>query len=139
MDEIIVGVDESDTARAAAFEAANLAQQLGRPLHLVMALKKSKSQSVQAGGERIVLDPLATAELFLRSLKGELPGGLQATEAVVAQEVSEALCSEAERVNASIIVVGNKRVQSAARVLGTIALDVAKQAPCNVYIVHTTG
>jgi nucleotide-binding universal stress UspA family protein len=139
MDEIIVGVDESATARAAAFEAATLAQQLGRPLHLVMAMKKSKSQSVQAGSETIVLDPLANAEQFLLSLKGELPGGLQASEAVVAAEVSDALCSEAERLNASIIVVGNKRLHSAARVLGAIALDVAKRAPCNVYIVHTTG
>ena len=37
MNDIIVGVDESDTARVAAAEAAMLAQQLGRPLHLVMA------------------------------------------------------------------------------------------------------
>ena len=31
-----------------------------------------------------------------------------------------------------MIVVGNKRVQGAARVLGSIAGDVAKRAPCNV-------
>ena len=43
MDDIIVGVDESDTARVAAQEAAVLAQQTGRPLHLVMALKRAKT------------------------------------------------------------------------------------------------
>ena len=138
MDEIIVGVDESDTARVAAKEAALLAQQLGRPLHLVTAMKRAKGQSVQAGAERVVIDPLSLAEDFLRSLKGSLPGGIEATHAAVVAEPAEALCQEAERLGASIIVVGNKRVQSAARVLGSIPLDVAKHAPCNVYIVHTT-
>jgi nucleotide-binding universal stress UspA family protein len=47
------------------------------------------------------------------------------------------LCEEAARLEASVIVVGNKRVQGAARVLGSIAGDVAKRAPCNVFIVHT--
>ena len=139
MDEIIVGVDESATARAAAVEAANLAQRLGRPLHLVMALKKSSAKSISAGGEQVVLDPISMSDDFLRSLKGELPGGLEATTSVVNADVAEALCSEAERLGASIIVVGNRRVQNAARVLGAIALDVAKHAPCNVYVVHTTG
>ncbi|MFZ4719604.1 MAG: universal stress protein [Ilumatobacteraceae bacterium] len=72
-----------------------------------------------------------------RSLKGELPGGLSATHAVVNAEPADALCSEAERLQAWAIVVGNKRVQSATRVLGSIPLDVAKHAPCNVHIVHT--
>jgi nucleotide-binding universal stress UspA family protein len=139
MNDIIVGVDESDTARVAAAEAAMLAQQLGRPLHLVMALKRAKGQSVQAGAESVVLDPLSMAEDFLRSLKGSLPGGIEATHAVVVAEPSDALCQEAERLDASIIVVGNRRVQSAARVLGSIPLDVARHAPCNVYVVHTTG
>ena len=138
MDEIIVGVDESDTARVAAKEAALLAQQLGRPLHLVTALKRAKGESVKAGAERVVIDPLTLAEDFLRSLKGSLPGGIEATHAAVVAEPADALCQEAERLGASIIVVGNKRVQSAARVLGSIPLDVAKHAPCNVYIVHTT-
>ena len=137
MNEIIVGVDESATARVAAVEAAELAQATGRPLHLVMAIKKGNVKSVQAGSETVVLDPISIAEDFLRSLKGELPGGLSATHAVVNAEPADALCSEAERLQAWAIVVGNKRVQSATRVLGSIPLDVAKHAPCNVHIVHT--
>ncbi len=139
MDEIVVGVDESKTARTAAFEAAHMAKALGRPLHLVMAMKRRPATSVNTGGETVVIDDLSIAEDFLLSLKGELPNGQAATHAVVAHDPADALCSEAERLNASIIVVGNKRVQSAARVLGTIGLDVAKRAPCNVYIVHTNG
>jgi nucleotide-binding universal stress UspA family protein len=141
MDEIVVGVDESATARVAAVQAAELAQATGRTLHLVMALKKKASTtSVQTGGhETVVVDHLSIAEDFLRSLKGELPNGGAATHAIVNRDPADALVHEAERLEASVNVVGNRRVQSAARVLGTIALDVAKQAPCNVYIVHTTG
>jgi nucleotide-binding universal stress UspA family protein len=49
------------------------------------------------------------------------------------------MCEEARRLGARIIVVGNRRVQGASRVLGSIASDVAKQAPCDVLIVNTTG
>ena len=38
MDEIIVGVDESPTARNAALRAAALAASCGKPLHIVMAV-----------------------------------------------------------------------------------------------------
>jgi nucleotide-binding universal stress UspA family protein len=139
MDEIIVGVDESATARVAAQEAAALAQSLGKPLHLVIALKRKPATSVQAGGETMVIDNISMAEDFLRSLKGTLPGGVNATHAVVTGDAADALCSEAERLEASMIVVGNRRVQGVTRVLGSIPLDVAKHAPCNVFIVHTTG
>ena len=49
-----------------------------------------------------------------------------------------ALCDEAKRLDAEMIIVGNRRVQGMSRVLGSIAMDVARNAPCNVLIVHTT-
>jgi nucleotide-binding universal stress UspA family protein len=52
-------------------------------------------------------------------------------------EPADALCAEAERLGASIIVVGNKRVQGMARVLGSVAAEVARHAPCHVFIAHT--
>ena len=36
-------------------------------------------------------------------------------------------------------IVGNRRVQGVSRILGSVAMDVARAAPCNVLIVHTTG
>ena len=49
MDEIIVGVDRSDTARRAAFTAATLAAALGKPLHLVMAVSRTRPLSGGVG------------------------------------------------------------------------------------------
>ena len=62
MDEIIVGVDESATAKIAAKQAAELAQQLGKPLHLVMALKRRQASSFSTGSETMVIDNIAMRE-----------------------------------------------------------------------------
>lgn len=138
MNEIIVGVDESLTARDAALQAAQLASALNLPLHLVRAMSRGGGQQVRGGAESWLADPITLGEQGLSALAGELGCTTKITHSVVMKDPAKALCEEAVRLDASIIVVGNKRVQGAARVLGSIANDVAKQAPCNVFIVHTT-
>ena len=138
MDEIIVGVDGSDTAKAAAVQAADLANRYGRPLHLVRSMAQRRPQTVRGGGtESWQVDSLTLAEEHLQAMAGALTTTVPITHAVLADDPASALCNEAARLGASFIVVGNKRVQGAARVLGSIAGDVAKHAPCNVVIVHT--
>ncbi len=138
MNEIIVGVDGSATARMAAVAAAEIAAKFDRPLHIVMSMTRNTSQEVHGGGsERWHVDSIGVAEDLLKSLAGELKATVPVSHAVVLSDPANALCEEAARLDASIIVVGNKRVQGAARVLGSIAGDVAKRAPCNVFIVHT--
>jgi nucleotide-binding universal stress UspA family protein len=138
VNEIIVGVDGSATARMAAVAAAEMAAKFDRPLHIVMSMTRNTSQEVHGGGsERWHVDSIGVAEDLLKSLAGELKATVPVSHAVVLSDPANALCEEATRLDASIIVVGNKRVQGAARVLGSIAGDVAKRAPCNVFIVHT--
>jgi nucleotide-binding universal stress UspA family protein len=138
MNEIIVGVDGSATARMAAVAAAEMATNYNSPLHIVMSMARNTSQEVQGGGsERWHVDSIGVAEDLIKQLAGQLKTTSPITHAVVLSDPASALCDEASRLDASIIVVGNKRVQGAARVLGSIAGDVAKRAPCNVYIVHT--
>ncbi|MGZ4671130.1 MAG: universal stress protein [Ilumatobacteraceae bacterium] len=139
MNEIIVGVDGSATARMAADEAAQLARAYKRPLHIVLSMTRNTSQRVRGGGsETWHFDSVGVAEESLKALVGELKTIVpDITYAVVLADIATGLCDEAVRLDASTIVVGNKRVQGAARVLGSIAGDVAKRAPCNVLIVHT--
>ena len=139
MNEIIVGVDGSATARKAADEAAQVAHNYKRPLHIVLSMTRNTSQQVRGGGsETWHFDSVGVAEESLKALVGELRATVpDTTYAVVLADPATALCDEAVRLDASMIVVGNKRVQGAARVLGSIAGDVAKRAPCNVLIVHT--
>ena len=49
----------------------------------------------------------------------------------------EVLVAEAERLNATLIVVGNVGMKGLGRVLGSVATSVAHAAPCDVYIVKT--
>ena len=49
------------------------------------------------------------------------------------------LCAEAVRLDASTIVVGNRRVQGASRLLGSVAVSVLRSAPCDVLIAQTTS
>ncbi len=138
MNEIIVGVDGSETARMAAVAAAEMANKFDRPLHIVMSMTRNTSQEVHGGGsERWYVDSIGVAEDLLKALASELKATVPVSNSVVLSDPASALCEEATRLDASVIVVGNKRVQGAARVLGSIAGDVAKRAPCNVFIVHT--
>ena len=139
MEAIIVGVDQSETARRAAFTAAKLASACCKPLHVVMAVNRRPPVDVSVGGsDRWHLDGISAAEQFLDTLISELPAS-SVTRTVSLQDPATALCDEARRLQASIIVVGNRRVKGAARLLGAVATDVARQAPCDVLIANTTG
>ena len=139
MNEIIVGIDGSETAEIAAQKAAALASECGRPLYVVMAIKKHTSTQFSTGGsDTWQVDSLAEAEQSLASIISTLRLEAEVTSVVVVDDPAAALCSEAERTGASIIVVGNRRVKGISRVLGAVATDVARQAPCDVLIAYTT-
>lgn len=138
MNDIVVGVDESPTAREAALSAASLAADIGTNLHLVTCVGRGSSREVQVGSDRFYLDSLSTAETFLDDLRRALPHD-QITTSVGDGDPARAICEEAARLDAKMIVVGNRRVQGIGRVLGSVATDVAKLAPCDVLIAHTSG
>lgn len=135
---IVVGVADSDTARRAAFAAAQLAVDLGAPLHLVVSVKDTRPDetTISVGSDRLPVTWKSGAEKFLAALEAELPGS-EITHAIVLEEPATALCDEAERLGARMIVVGNRRVQGLSRVLGAVATDVARRATCDVLISHT--
>ena len=74
---------------------------------------------------------------------GEGTGGALAISALTSivgfGDPAVSLCEEATRVQARMIVVGNRRVQGPTRLLGSIASDVAKRADCDVLIANTTS
>lgn len=138
MDDVVVGIDESETAAQAARVAAEMAQALGVNLHLVTCADKSPSVELKVGTDRFHTDWLAKAELFLEDTARKLAYD-QVTHAVGTGHPATVLCDEAERVGARMLVVGNRRVQGVTRVLGSVAGDVLKHAECDVLIVNTTS
>lgn len=138
MGTIVVGVDGSDTAQAACREAAGLAEALGSVLHLVCAVDPTPAVEVGVGSDKVIVDGTSEGALILQQTKSALPSNLKVTTGVVPGSPAKALVEEAERVDADMIVVGNKRMQGVKRVLGSVANDVSHSAPCSVYIARTT-
>lgn len=135
---IVVGVDDSDTARAAAQRAADLAEALGAELHIVRAVDKISSQVVTVGTDEFQVDNFADAKSHLQTIGVSL-GTDRVTTSLGEGEAGRALVRAAETLGAQAIVVGNRRVQGAARVLGSVAVDVLRHAPCDVVVVNTTA
>lgn len=138
MDRIIVGVDFSPTSEEAARQAAALARATGADLHLVTATRKSGSQVVRGGGETWTINDVDRAHEKLRALAGTLSDGLRVECTVLDGDAAKAIVAEADRIGADVIVVGNKRVSGVSRVLGAVALEIVRHAPCAVHIAKTT-
>ena len=136
---IVVGVDGSPTAATAAQSAARLAAAMGARLHVVCAYDRDRVQEVVGEGtDHWLLSSADEAAATAQAVAGALDApAVEVTSAAALGRPGEALVGEAERLEATMIVVGNKRVQGIARVLGSVATAVAQHAPCDVYIAKT--
>lgn len=136
---IVVGVGGTDPDQVAARRAAELASALGAALHVVVAFHHHENaMAVESGGRPLSFslaeESTQIADKVVMSLRERVP---TITSAAVEARPADALVQEASRLDASLIVVGNRRMQGVARVLGSVASAVAHHAPCDVYIVHT--
>lgn len=149
---ILVGVDNSETALRAAQKAASLAAAFGAELHVVSAFSASMSESVRSmqsaqlsrGSmdayprliERYRENAEGIASTVAEALKLDF-ADVEMHSRAVEGSPAVSLVREAERLKADIIVVGNKRMQGPARILGSIARTVAAEADCDLYVVNT--
>jgi nucleotide-binding universal stress UspA family protein len=135
---IVVGVDDSETARKAAQSAAALAAAMGAKLHVVTAFTSERAQVVGSGSDQLVISEAGTAESVARAVAVELRSGqLEVDYFAIHGSPAQALIKQAEAHGATMIVVGNRRMRGLRRVLGSVANTVAHNAPCDVYIAKT--
>ncbi|MET3932173.1 universal stress protein [Arthrobacter sp. OAP107] len=136
-DIIVIGVDGSGTAQKAAESAKNLAAALNASLHVVTAFSDDRDEVFGTGRDQVVVSAADAAEHLAKKSAEKLAQGINVNSAAVPGKPAEALIEEATRVNARIIVVGNRRMHGIGRVLGSVANSVAHNAPCDVYIANT--
>jgi nucleotide-binding universal stress UspA family protein len=137
---MVVGVDGSGTARKAAEVARDLAGALGARLHVVSAFDTDRTEVFGSGSDRWIVSDAGEAEKVARDVAAGLAGGeLDITYSSARGKPAEALVREADRLEARMIVVGNRRMQGLGRVLGSVANSVAHSASCDVYIANTYG
>jgi nucleotide-binding universal stress UspA family protein len=137
-DVILVGADDSPTARRAVEAACEICAMSKGALHIVTAF----DQLSLAGGDthefknvineedgRALLQTLSfiakkhDVEPVLHSAKGD---------------PADILIAKADEVGADLIVVGNRGMKGVRRVLGSVPNSVAHGANCSVLIVDTT-
>jgi nucleotide-binding universal stress UspA family protein len=130
---IVCGITRSETGRAAADAARELARCFGSSLHLVIAFSGSSDPDTPAG--RNAAPGRKEAEEFRETFERRSP--VIHTHALPG-DPSDALLTVAEEVDADVIVVGNKGMRGVHHVLGSVPNSVSHKAECSVLIVNTT-
>jgi nucleotide-binding universal stress UspA family protein len=137
MDRILVGIDGSKTSQTAARQAVELAEAVGAEVHFVTVVRDDDAAILKVSTDEWEISNLLTAESNVRQFVTSLKSDISWTVSAVEGSPAKALISEAERIKADLIVVGNVRMQGMGRVLGSVGNTVAHNAPCNVLIVKT--
>jgi nucleotide-binding universal stress UspA family protein len=135
---IVVGTDGSATATRAVEEAVRLAGALGGEVHVVSAyepLQGVRIAGAPEGGPPLP-DALVQATLAEAAATVRIAGVSVKTHAIRG-DPADAVLAVAAEVDASLIVVGNKGMHGAKRVLGSVPNTVSHKARCNVLIVST--
>jgi nucleotide-binding universal stress UspA family protein len=140
VETIVVGAAESETAAKALERAAQLARGLGARLVVVTAYSNDDVDVVGVGSDTYVLSTADHANDFVAREAARLADeyGIEARGVAASGKPHTVLLDQAKSLEASVIVVGNLRMQGAGRLLGSVANDIAHHAPCDVLVVKTT-
>jgi nucleotide-binding universal stress UspA family protein len=139
MKTYVIGTDGSETAARAASRAGELARSTGATIHVVCAYSKSGGATAfRIGSDEFAASSMSTAEQIAEQQAATFRAqGLEATSAAIDDKPADALIAEAERLEAQLIIVGNRRMHGVSRLLGSVANEVAHNAPCDVLVVKT--
>jgi nucleotide-binding universal stress UspA family protein len=128
-ERIVVGVAKTESAKRAVDVAVDLAERYGAELHLVMVFDRAGGP----GGR----NPRDDAEGQLAAIQAR--SRVAAHIHVLPGDPADVLVMVADEVKADLIVVGNKGMQGARRILGSVPNSVAHGACCSVLIADTTS
>lgn len=140
-DRIVVGTDGSDSAKKAVAEAVRLAGALGGEVHIVSAYRPIRIDGAAVPAEfagllssRSHVDAVLDDE-SARARRAEV----KCTTHAVEGDPAHALLSVVEEVGGTMLVVGNRGLNSMKRfLLGSVPSKIVHDAPCTTLIVHTT-
>lgn len=141
---IVVGSDGSPRSEQALAAAVELARLHGATLHVVQAFRSALQTAAMAGDAMVGMAATTDAEIQaqIEQELGRLVADIQNDGLVVRtyaspQPAPNAILSVAAQQRADLIVVGNKGMRGARRVLGSVPNSIAHQATCAVMIVPT--
>jgi len=144
-DPIVAGTDGSAPAELAVDKAAELAAALGVDVHIVTSYAATSASTWMAAAGGVAVAEMITdeqaharAEEVVARARERLEGrGISVRTHVCSGEPAQALLTIAEGEQAQMIVVGNRGMAGARRMLGSVPNRVSHQARCGVLIVPT--
>jgi nucleotide-binding universal stress UspA family protein len=141
---IVVGTDGSETADIALRRAVELAGLTGARLHVLSAYEPAPAR---VGGSQPVpeaaewsIKPDFKVEAVLERARGVARGrDIEIEVHAPRGDAADALIALAKEKDADLIVLGNRGMRGARRVLGSVPNKVSHRAPCDVMIVQTAS
>ena len=136
----VIGTDGSETAapRLQACRRARPGDRRHRARRVRLLQERWRSPTLTVGSDEFNVSSLTSAEQIAEQQAATFRAqGVEATSTAIDKKPADALIDEAERLEAELIVVGNRRMQGVSRLLGSVANEVAHNAPCDVMIVKT--
>ncbi len=136
---VVVGADDSLTARRAIEAAGQIAKLSQGTLHIVTAVDPKPRHEGTLPAEFQNMNPDGEAEALLQVLSFVAKNaGVEPVLHHVVGDPAEVIITTADQVHADLIVVGNRGMKGARRVLGSVPNSVAHGANCSVAIIDTT-
>jgi nucleotide-binding universal stress UspA family protein len=141
-EQIVVGTDGSESAARAVDEAVRLAKSLGAKVHLVSGyapLRDAKIKGAPEGAAKVwapLPDTMVEGILQVAAAAVRVRDVPVETHAVD-DDPADALLKIADKVGASMIVVGSRGMHGGRRLLGSVPNAVSHKARCSVLIVST--
>jgi nucleotide-binding universal stress UspA family protein len=136
---IVVGTDGSATADVALRHAVDLAVASGGTLHIVSSYQPASGHAGTAAEQWDILPDAGVDTVLTEALVMARGRGVKAEVHATREDPADAILKVAGEVNADAVVVGNKGMKGAKRLLlGSVPNKVAHNAPCTVIIVKTT-
>ncbi|WP_330253936.1 universal stress protein [Nocardia sp. NBC_00565] len=142
---IVVGTDGSDSSYVAVEKAASLAAAAGATLVVACAYYPTDDRDVAAAAdvlkdEAYQVRGSAPTNEILRTARDRATaeGAEEIVERAIVGEPVESLLALVKEVEADLLVVGNRGLNTlAGRLLGSVPSDVARKSRSDVLIVHT--
>jgi nucleotide-binding universal stress UspA family protein len=142
----VAGTDGSETAQLAVDRAGELAHALGATVHVVSSYATTSPGAWMAAAGGVAFAELPTAQeaeaqaeaIVARAREHLERRGLSVRTHVCCGDPAEALITIAGDEQAQMIVVGNRGMNGARRVLGSVPNRVSHRARCGVLIVPTS-
>lgn len=137
---VVVGTDGSESSFLAVRRAAGVAAAMNAELVLASAYVGEHADTA-AKQTTAVEGEMSASEVLASARKEAEDAGAAKIRAVLKEgDPVEALMSIVKSEGADLLVVGNRGINSlTGRLLGSVPADAARQAECDVMIVHTVG